>query len=116
MHPNNYYILQCFDDYLKIYNDPLKNRPTAKNLITLYTYFHKDAKTSENFLWGENFYYCSDFKAINIFVVYNSNIKKNSIVVLTCVALANWNWKKNIQRLTKNVLWFHLSWIFFPVK
>ena len=50
MHPNNYYILQCFDDYLKIYNDPLKNRPTAKNLITLYTYFHKDAKTSENFL------------------------------------------------------------------
>lgn len=83
MHPNNYYILQCFDDYLKIYNDPLKNRPTAKNLITLYTYFHKDAKTSENF------YYCSDFKAINIFVVYNSNIKKNSVVVLTCVALAN---------------------------
>lgn len=44
------YILQCFDDYLKIYNDPLKNRPTAKNLIALYTYFHKDAKTSENFL------------------------------------------------------------------
>lgn len=74
MHP--IYILQCFDDYLKIYNDPLKNRPTAKNLIALYTYFHKDAKTSENFLCGENFYYCSDFKASNIFVVYNSNVKK----------------------------------------
>ena len=29
----------------------------------------------------------SDFKASNIFVVYNSNIKKNNIVVLTCVAL-----------------------------
>ena len=74
MHP--IYILQCFDDYFKFYNDPLKNRPTAKNLIPLYTYFHKDAKTSENFLCGENFYYCSDFKASNIFVVYNSNIKK----------------------------------------
>jgi len=47
------YILQCFDDYFKFYNDPLKNRPTAKNLIALYTYFHKDAKTSENFLCGE---------------------------------------------------------------
>lgn len=81
-------MLQCFDDYFKFYNDPLKNRPTAKNLIALYTYFHKDAKTSENFLCGENFCYCSDFKASNIFVVYNSNIKKKiTFVVLTCVAL-----------------------------
>ena len=75
MHP--IYILQCFDDYFKFYNHPLKNRPTGKNLIALYTNFHKDAKTSDNFLCGENFYYCSDFKASNIFVtIYNSNIKK----------------------------------------
>lgn len=101
MHPN--YILQCFDDYLKIYNDPLKNRPTAKNLIALYTYFHKDAKTSENFQSGENFYYCSDFKANNIFVIYNSNIK-NNIVVLTCVALTETE-KKN----SKIVEWLNMS-------